>query len=188
MADQFDDLAEWGLTEADFYATPPEEWERAEEWARVSRDRHLAEAVRLDPDLLKMLELARRSRRIPGYSWRRRRSMLKPLISLYVGDTARLDALATSDHYDSATRAMDALLPLDRMDDETLLYEHTNDGVRAILLTRPNPRFPERGEYDDEHPARWGDKRAQQMADRAWIAALPITPDPVLTAPFAAGE
>lgn len=182
MADVYDD--------DDFYTTPPQGWECAKDWARAARDPLLAEAVRLEPDLLKVLELARRSRRIPGYNRIRRYYDLKPLGGLYVGDDALLDVLGTPSHFDAMIQAISALLPADRSDDSDLLLERGDDGVQAILATRPilptppRPKFMSADylfEHEDEFEA---EARARRASDRAWIRALQITPDPVLMAPF----
>src|SRR5690242_851547 len=61
----------------------------------------LQEEATLEPDLVKVLQLARNSPQVRGYSRLRRYDHLKYLASLFVGDYARRDELATHEHYDA---------------------------------------------------------------------------------------
>ncbi len=161
------------------------EWERASEWAHAKRNPYLREAAQLEPDILKVLELARRSKRVAGYSRVARYAQLKSLVEDLVGYHARQPTLTGTEHYDAAILALGALLRADCADDPDLPVESREDGVDTILGTRPILRRTTPSPVStQELKEQWDDWNAQDTAQRdadlAWLAALSITPDPVL--------
>jgi hypothetical protein len=73
--------------EADYHGADevPDEWDWRAVWRKRSQDPYLREAVVLEPDLLKVIELARRSRWVRSYHRLRRYYDLKVLIEVLVG-------------------------------------------------------------------------------------------------------
>jgi hypothetical protein len=162
------------------------EWECATAWAHAKQNPYLREAAQLEPDLMKVLELARRSKRVVGYSRVARYAQLKTLVEDLVGYNARQPTLSGTEHYDAAVLALGALLRADCADDPDLPVESGEDGVEAILETRPVLlRTTSTPVSTQELEEQWDEVKAldaaQRDADLAWLAALSITPDPVLT-------
>jgi hypothetical protein len=167
-----------------------EEQERMACWQRDSASKYLREAVAREPDLLKVLELARRSQRVQGYNRVRRYYDFKELIESLVGWECRLDELKTTEHFDAVMRAMSQMLPGDRGDNADLRVYPGEDEVQRILATRPvlptdqpgEPRFRFISDKELQDPNSEVNKQfeAQAQSDLAWLAALEVTPHPML--------
>jgi hypothetical protein len=161
------------------------EWECATAWAHAKQNPYLREAAQLEPDIMKVLELARRSKRVVGYSRVARYVQLKPLVENLVGYNARQPTLSGTEHYDAAILALGALLRADCADDPDVPVESEEDGVEVILATRPILRRTTPIPVStQELEGQWDELRAQDVAQRdadlAWLSALSITPDAVL--------
>ena len=88
----------------------------AEIVARQKADTALQEALQLEPRVQVILGMASMQRNLPGYQRDRVFSDLKRQWTQLVGIEARIDALATSRHYDAVMRAVDEWLPEDVID------------------------------------------------------------------------
>jgi hypothetical protein len=163
-----------------------EEQERIAGWQRDSQSEYLREAVALEPDLLKIFELARRSQRVEGYHRIRRYYDLKRFVTLLVGFDGRQEDLATTTHFDAVRRAMVNMLPGDRGDNPDLRIYPGEDEVQNILATRPvlarEPGFKSytAAEVLDPNSEINKKEEAQAQSDLAWLAGLHITVHPML--------
>lgn len=164
-----------------------EEQERLVTWQRNAQNKFLREAVVLEPDLLKVFKLARRSKRVRGYDRIRRYYDLKDLIALLVGYEGQRIELRTTQHFDAVMVAMESLLPEDLADNPNLQVAPGEDEVEPILATRPQPStMPGRSpiitaeELMDPNSEVNQRLEAQAEAERVWLRALTLSPDPVI--------
>ena len=88
----------------------------AQGWARsikVREDRHVAEALAIEPELGRILDEATFQEVSEDYDHAQCYDKLKYKASRYVGDSADDSRIRTKEHYEAIIQAIDLLLPDD---------------------------------------------------------------------------